>query len=51
MYSRAPVRLRYQLAAFSLTRAVINTGFRMVYPFLPTFARGLGALPVVERVE
>lgn len=38
----APTRLRFQLAAFSATRAVINTGYRMVYPFLPVFARGLG---------
>ncbi len=37
-----PTRLRFQLAAFSATRAVINTGYRMVYPFLPVFARGLG---------
>lgn len=40
--ARRPARLRFQLAAFSATRAVINTGFRMVYPFLPVFARGLG---------
>jgi predicted MFS family arabinose efflux permease len=30
------------LAAFTLTRTVINTGYRMVYPFLPAIARGLG---------
>ncbi|MDF1499080.1 MAG: MFS transporter [Anaerolineales bacterium] len=34
--------LRLQLTAFSITRTLINTGFRMVYPFLPTIARGLG---------
>jgi predicted MFS family arabinose efflux permease len=34
--------MRVQLAAFSLTRTVLNTGFRMVYPFLPVIARGLG---------
>lgn len=33
---------RFQLLAFTLTRLVINTGFRMVYPFLPVFARALG---------
>ena len=37
-----PVRLRYQLVAFFATRAVINTAYRMVYPFLPALARGLG---------
>lgn len=39
---RAPIRLRFQLLAFSVARFVINTGHRMVYPFLPRFARGLG---------
>ncbi|MEW6569210.1 MAG: MFS transporter [Chloroflexota bacterium] len=38
----APVRLRFQLLAFSLVRTVLNTGYRMVYPFLPVIARGLG---------
>jgi DHA1 family inner membrane transport protein len=37
-----PVRLRFQIVAFSVARTVINTGHRMVYPFLPTFARGVG---------
>jgi predicted MFS family arabinose efflux permease len=36
------VKMRFQLAAFTLTRTVFNTSFRMVYPFLPVFARGLG---------
>jgi predicted MFS family arabinose efflux permease len=31
-----------QLILFSSIRAVINTGFRMVYPFLPTLSRALG---------
>ncbi|MGA9532026.1 MAG: MFS transporter [Anaerolineales bacterium] len=39
---RAPTRLRVQLTAFTTTRTAINTGFRMIYPFLPVFARGLG---------
>lgn len=39
---RPPTRLRFQLLAFSATRAVVNSGYRMVYPFLPVFARGLG---------
>jgi predicted MFS family arabinose efflux permease len=38
----APVRLRWQLAAFVLVRIAVNTGYRMVYPFLPAIARGLG---------
>lgn len=39
---RPPPRLRFQLAAFTVTRAVIDTAYRMVYPFLPAIARGLG---------
>ncbi|OGT27945.1 MAG: hypothetical protein A2Z17_00735 [Gammaproteobacteria bacterium RBG_16_66_13] len=35
-------RLRYQLVAFFATRTIINTAYRMVYPFLPALARGLG---------
>lgn len=34
--------LRLQLLAFPLVRTVLNTGYRMVYPFLPVIARGLG---------
>lgn len=33
--------LLYQLPAFTLSRTVINTMVRMVYPFLPIFGRGL----------
>jgi predicted MFS family arabinose efflux permease len=39
---RHRARLRYQIALFTLARAALNTGHRMVYPFLPTFARGVG---------
>ena len=35
-------RLRVQVLIFTGIRALINTGYRMVYPFLPTLARGLG---------
>lgn len=35
-------RLRVQLLTFAVVRTVLNTGHRMIYPFLPTFARGLG---------
>jgi predicted MFS family arabinose efflux permease len=37
-----PIRLRVQLASFTLVRTVLNTGYRMVYPFVPVIARGLG---------
>lgn len=37
-----PPRLRFQLLAFSGTRTILNSGFRLVYPFLPALARGLG---------
>ena len=35
-------RLRFQIGFFIAARTVLNTGFRMVYPFLPVFARNLG---------
>jgi len=31
-----------ELVLFPLIRGVINTGFRIIYPFLPTIARALG---------
>lgn len=34
--------MRNQLAAFTATRTVLNTNWRMLYPFLPVFARALG---------
>ncbi len=36
------MRIRFQLIIFMFLRAVLNTAHRMVYPFLPVFARGLG---------
>ncbi|MBL8164985.1 MAG: MFS transporter [Anaerolineae bacterium] len=45
--SSSPVRLRYQLFGFFLTRMVINTSFRMIYPFLGPISRGVG-LPVED---
>ncbi len=36
------VRLRDQIILITLARTVLNTAHRMIYPFLPTFARGLG---------
>jgi len=37
--------MRKQLLAITVTRTVISTGFRMVYPFLPVLARGAGVEP------
>lgn len=42
MRSLSRTRLITQISWFTITRLIINTGFRMVYPFLPVFARGLG---------
>ena len=36
------MRLRFQLLIFMVLRTIFNTMHRMVYPFLGTFARGLG---------
>jgi predicted MFS family arabinose efflux permease len=37
-----------QLSVLTVSRLFVNTGLRMVYPFLPAFARGLGvSLPVL----
>ncbi len=41
MSTPAAPRLRSQIATITIARTVVNTGFRMVYPFLPVFARGL----------
>jgi predicted MFS family arabinose efflux permease len=40
-----PLKLKFNIFLFTLTRTVINTSYRMVYPFLPFFARGLGVEP------
>lgn len=40
-----PLKLKFDIFIFTLTRTVINTSYRMVYPFLPVFARGLGVEP------
>jgi len=39
--SRRP-NLAVQIPVFTLIRAIFNTPYRMIYPFLPVFARGLG---------
>ena len=38
--SLAPLRTR--LLVFTFARIILNTGFRLVYPFISTFARALG---------
>jgi len=36
------IKLYTQLGLFLTIRTVMNSGYRMIYPFLPFFARGLG---------
>jgi len=36
------LKIRFQLLVFMVVRTVVNTAHRMIYPFLPIFARGLG---------
>ncbi len=38
-------KLKGQIGLFTLMRIVLSSSFRMVYPFLPVFARGLGVEP------
>lgn len=42
MPPRRTPTLPFLLVAFTAVRTVVNTGYRMVYPFLPLIARGLG---------
>jgi DHA1 family inner membrane transport protein len=35
-------RLKYQTTLLTVNRTILNTNFRMVYPLLPVFARGVG---------
>ncbi len=39
------LNLNLQILLFTITRTVINTSYRMVYPFLTVFARGVGVEP------
>ena len=39
---RRDASLNLQILAFTLMRLVLNTAYRMVYPFLAVFGRGLG---------
>jgi predicted MFS family arabinose efflux permease len=38
-------KIKLQIGLFTLARVAVSTSFRMVYPFLPVFARGLGVEP------
>ena len=38
-------KINFNIALFTLTRTAVNTSYRMVYPFLPIFAQGLGVEP------
>lgn len=42
VFKQKPPRLRVQLIALAIARMVVNSGIRMVYPFAPALARGLG---------
>ena len=42
MTKKNPASFPVQLGALTVSRLLVNTGLRMVYPFLPVFARGLG---------
>ena len=43
-------KINFNIALFTLTRTAINTSYRMVYPFLPIFAMGLGIEPATLAV-
>lgn len=36
------LRLRFQLISFTIIRTIMNTGYRLPYPFVPIIAAGLG---------
>jgi predicted MFS family arabinose efflux permease len=42
MISGSLAPLRRRLLVFTFSRIILNTGFRLVYPFIATFARALG---------
>jgi len=39
------IKIKLHIFLFTLARTIINTSYRMVYPFLPVFARQLGVEP------
>jgi len=36
------IKIKFHLFLFTLARTIINTNYRMVYPFLPVFAKEMG---------
>ena len=40
--SKSPLPMRFQVMLFAVVRMIININTRMIYPFLNTFASGLG---------
>ncbi len=42
MQPARPLKINFQIAFFTFTRTVMNSGYRMVYPLLPLFASALG---------
>lgn len=42
MAKRAPASLKTQIGLLTVIRIIYNTAYRMVYPLLPVFGRGLG---------
>lgn len=43
--SKISLKIKLDILLFTMMRTVINTSYRMVYPFLPIFARELGVAP------
>lgn len=43
--SLSSIKIKLHIVLFTLARTVINTSYRMVFPFLPVFARELGVEP------
>ena len=43
--SSTSIQIKLQIILFTLARTAINTSYRMVFPFLPVFARQLGVEP------
>jgi MFS transporter, DHA1 family, inner membrane transport protein len=39
------LKIKLHIVLFTLSRIAVSTSYRMVYPFLPVFARGLGVEP------
>ena len=45
--SLSSIKIKIYVVLFTLARTVINTSYRMVFPFLPVFAQELGIEPAV----